>query len=56
MALPRVLYTEDHSGNENEFSALRPESDNFLAAAQNEVAVFRRRRAEIVYYDPWPVK
>ena len=27
-------------------SALRPESTNFLAAARNEVAAFRRRRAE----------
>ena len=30
----------------NLFSALRPESANFPAAAQNEVAAFRRRRAE----------
>ena len=28
------------------FSALRPESPNFPAAARNEVATFRRRRAE----------
>ena len=28
------------------FSALRLESANFLAAARNEVAAFRRRRAE----------
>ena len=30
----------------NIFSALRPESANFPAAARNEVAAFRRRRAE----------
>ena len=28
------------------FSALRPESANFPAATRNEVAAFRRRRAE----------
>ena len=32
------------------FSVLRPESANFPAAARNEVAAFRRRQAEIVYY------
>ena len=32
--------------NVNEFSALRPESTNFLVAARNEVAAFRHHRAE----------
>ena len=30
----------------NVFSALRPESANFLTAARNKVAAFRHRRAE----------
>ena len=30
----------------NNFSALRPESANFLAAVRNEVAAFRHHRAE----------
>ena len=53
---PKIPHSRFEGGNESGtfshgmvkqlFSALRPESANFLAAARNEVAAFRRRRAE----------